>query len=186
MLKTPYFTQKWNFFIRVDTMISCLSLSRVLHISTQKYRKIWYFSQVIWLMLHVLHFFYFDMSHKIHSFSLVISSEAIWIDELDFIVLKLHTYTTLFLLKFISNKKLQVVVRYRFFFCLVFILSNKMPTIDLLIQTYLSTEIHIFFCKIFMNHSTWFNLSHIYSIFVHIYHETECTLKTKIIFFPYS
>ena len=50
-------------------------------------------------MLHDLHFFILTCLHKIHSFSLAVSSEAIRIDELDFIVLKLHTYTTFFLLK---------------------------------------------------------------------------------------
>ena len=54
--------------------------------------------------------------HKNHSFSLALTSEAIAIDELGSIVPKLHTYTRLFLLKFIFHKKLQVVVGYRFFF----------------------------------------------------------------------
>ena len=50
----------------------------------------------------------------------MLPSEAIAIDEIGSIALKLHTYTTFFLLKFIFHKKLQVVVGYRFFVCLVY------------------------------------------------------------------
>ena len=40
-------------------------------------------------------------------------------DELGSIAPKLHNYATFFLFQFIFHKKLQVVVGYRFFFCLV-------------------------------------------------------------------
>ena len=119
LIKTAFFTQKWNFVIRVDILISCPSFSRVLHNSTEKHRKIRHFSRGIWLMIHDLHFLILSCLHKNHSFSLAFPSEAIAIDELGLIVLKLHTFTTFFLHKFIFHKKLQVVVGYRFFFCLV-------------------------------------------------------------------
>ena len=64
LIKTAHFTQKWNFFIQVDILISCLSLSRLLLNSTQKHRKIRHFSQCIWFMIHNLHFFDFDMSSQ--------------------------------------------------------------------------------------------------------------------------
>ena len=50
-----YFTQKWNFYIRVNILISCPSFSRVLHNSTQKHRKIRHFSRDIWIMILYLH-----------------------------------------------------------------------------------------------------------------------------------
>ena len=65
-------------------------------------------------MIQDLHFLILTCLHKNYSFSLALPSEAIAIDELDLIAPKLHIYTTLFLLKFIFHKKLQVVVRYRF------------------------------------------------------------------------
>ena len=71
-------------------------------------------------MIHDLHFLILTCLHKNHSFSLVLPSEAIAIDELGSIAIKFQTYTTFFLLKFIFHKKLQVVVGYRFFFCLVY------------------------------------------------------------------
>ena len=51
---------------------------------------------------------FFDLTclHKIHSFSLALSSEAIEIDELGSNVPTPHTYTTFFLLKFIFHKKI--------------------------------------------------------------------------------
>ena len=70
-------------------------------------------------MIHDLHFLISACPHKIHSFSLVLSSEAI--DELGSIAPKLHTYTTFFLHKYIFHKKLRVIVGYHFFFCLVYI-----------------------------------------------------------------
>ena len=57
--------------------------------------------------------------HKNHNFSLALPFKALGIDELDSIALKLYTFTTFFLLKFIFHKKLQVVVGYRFFFFFV-------------------------------------------------------------------
>ena len=137
--KTAYFTQKslWNFFIRVDVLISCPSFSRVLHDSTQKHRKIRHFSRGIWLIIHDLHFLILIWLHKNHSFSLALPSEAIAIDELGSISPKLQTYTTFFLLEFIFHKKLQVVVGYRFFFCLVYYDSNK----------WVLKLTHILFCK---------------------------------------
>ena len=71
-------------------------------------------------MLHDLHFLIMTCLHKIRSFSLALFSEAIAIDELCSIAPKLQTYTTFFLLMFIFRKKLQMVVGYRFFFCLVY------------------------------------------------------------------
>ena len=65
LIKTPHFTPKWNFLIQVNILISCPSLSSVLH---KKYRKIRQFSQVKWLLLHDLHFFYFDRSSHISHF----------------------------------------------------------------------------------------------------------------------
>ena len=112
LIKTAYFTQKWNFFIRVDILISCPSFSRILHNSTQKHRKIRHFSRGIWLIIHDLHFLILTCLHKNHSFSLALPSEGIAIDELGSIALKHHTYTTFFLLKFIFHKKLQVEVGY--------------------------------------------------------------------------
>ena len=58
--------------------------SRVLHNSTRKHRKIRHFSRGIWLIIHDLHFFFLILTclHKIHSFSLALSSEAISIDQL--------------------------------------------------------------------------------------------------------
>ena len=124
-IKTAYFTQKWNFFIRIDILICCLSFSRVLHNSTEKHRKIRHFSQGIWLILHDLHFLILKCLHKNPNFSLSLPSEAIAIHELGSIAPKLHTYTIFFWLKFIFNKKLQVVVGYRFFFFfLVYIVST--------------------------------------------------------------
>ena len=70
-------------------------------------------------MIHDWHFLILICLHKIRSFSLGLSSEAISIDELGSIALTFHTYTTFFLLKFIVRKKLQVVVGYSFFVCLV-------------------------------------------------------------------
>ena len=67
-------------------------------------------------MIYDLHFLISTCLHKIHSFSLSLSSETIAIDELGSIAPKLHTYTTFLLLNFIFHKKLQVVVGYRFFF----------------------------------------------------------------------
>ena len=46
LIKTAYFTQIRNFFIQVDILISCHSLSRVLHNSTQNHRKIRHFIKV--------------------------------------------------------------------------------------------------------------------------------------------
>ena len=66
-------------------------------------------------------FFDFDMSSKIHSFPLALSSETIAIDELDVIAPKLHTYTTFFLFNFIFRQKLHVVNGYRFFICSVYL-----------------------------------------------------------------
>ena len=88
LIKTAYFTQNWNFFIRVDILFSCPSFSRVLH------------------------------------FLLALPSEAITIDELGSIAPKLHTYTTFSLFKFIIHEKLQVVVGYRFFFYLVYMMKT--------------------------------------------------------------
>ena len=82
-------------------------------------------------MIHDLHFLILTCLHKIPSISFMLSSEAIAINELGSIALKLHTYTTFFLLKFIFNKKLQVVVEYCFFFCLVYIHGRPFATIDL-------------------------------------------------------
>ena len=72
-------------------------------------------------MIHDLHFLILTCLHKIHSFSLALSSETIVIDELDSLTTKLHNYTTFFFLNFIFHTKLQVVVVYRFFFCLVYL-----------------------------------------------------------------
>ena len=69
-------------------------------------------------MLHDLHLLILTRLHKIRSFSLALSSEAIAIDELGSIAPKLQTYTTFFLFMFIFRKKLQVVLGYRFFFLL--------------------------------------------------------------------
>ena len=57
-------------------------------------------------MSHNLHFFILTYLHKINSFSLALSSEAISINELGSILPKLHACTTFFLLKFIFYKKL--------------------------------------------------------------------------------
>ena len=73
-------------------------------------------------MINVTRFiFLLTCLHTINTFSSALSSEAIQINELGSIVQKLHTYTTFFLLQFIFDKKLQVVVGYRFFFCQVYI-----------------------------------------------------------------
>ena len=116
LINTAFFTQKFNFFIQVDILISCLSFSRVLHISPQKHRKIRHFSQGFWFMIHDLHFLILTWLHKNHSFSLALLSEAIANEELGSIAPKHQTYTIFFLLKLIFHKKLQVVVGYRFFF----------------------------------------------------------------------
>ena len=127
LIKTAYFTQKRNFFIhvyvRVDILISCPSFSRVLHNSTQKHRKIRHFSRCtcIWSIIHDLHFLILTCLHKNHSFSLLLPSEAIANDELSSIAPNLHTNTTFLLLIF--NKKLQVVVGYRFFLFFLFFFS---------------------------------------------------------------
>ena len=47
-------------------------------------------------MLHDMHFLILTCFHKIQSFSLALSSEAISIDELCLIVPLLHTYATFF------------------------------------------------------------------------------------------
>ena len=80
-------------------------------------------------------FFILTCLHKIHSFSLELSSEAIAIDELGSIAPKLHTYTTFFLVKFIFHTKLLVVVGYRFFLCLVYI--NKLTLWVIINHNYL-------------------------------------------------
>ena len=73
------------------------------------------------MVINDLHFLILTCLHKNHSFSLGLPSEATSIDELGMIAPKLQTYTTFFLLKLIFYKKLEVVVGYRFFFCLVYI-----------------------------------------------------------------
>ena len=57
-------------------------------------------------MIHDLHFLNLTCLHKIHIFSLLLSSEAIKIDELGSNVPTSHTYTTFVLLKFIFHKKI--------------------------------------------------------------------------------
>ena len=109
-------------------LIQLSSFARVLHNSTQKHRKIRHFSRGIWLIIHDLHYLILTFLHKNHSFSLLLPSEAIAIDELGSIALKLHTYTTFFLLKFNFHKKLQVIVGYRFFVCLVYYMYPRTAT----------------------------------------------------------
>ena len=96
--KNSIFTQKWNFFMQVDILISCPPLSSVLHNSTQKLWKIRHLVKGTRLMLDDLHFLILTCLHKIQSCSWRLSSEAISIDELGLISPQLHTYTTFFLL----------------------------------------------------------------------------------------
>ena len=81
-IKLVYFTQKWNFFIRVYILISCLSLSSVLNNSTQKLRP---FSQRYMINIIRFAFFYFDMSKNNSEFfiRLIFWSNFNWWTKLD-------------------------------------------------------------------------------------------------------
>ena len=82
-------------------------------------------------MLHDLHYFYFDMSSQ----NSELSSEAISIDELGLIAQNFHISATFFLLMFIFHKKLVLEVRYRFFFCLVYIIFNYIDIFCFIVHT---------------------------------------------------
>ena len=115
--KQHIFTQKWTFFIWVDILISCPSLSRVLHNSSQKPRKIRRFSQRYIINVSRFAFFDFDMSSQNSEFfiSVIFWSNFNWWTLFEPL---LNAYATFFLLKFIFRKKLQVEVGYHSFFFL--------------------------------------------------------------------
>ena len=62
--KKTHFTQKWNFFIRVDTLFSCASLSTVSNYSTPKHKRTRHFSPCT----RFVFFFYFDPSSQVFYF----------------------------------------------------------------------------------------------------------------------
>ena len=87
LAKNGIFYPKMKFFIRVDILISCPSLSRVMHNSSQKLRKIRHFSQKHIISVSRIAFFDFDMSSQNWEFSSALILEAISIDELGLIAL---------------------------------------------------------------------------------------------------
>ena len=64
--KKTHFTQKWNFFIRVDTLFSCVSLSTVSNYSTPKHKSTRHFSHGICVNVHDLYFF--SILTRLHNF----------------------------------------------------------------------------------------------------------------------
>ena len=114
LIKTVYFTQKWNFFIRVDILIFCQYLSSVLHNSTQKTPKIRHFSQRY--MINVTWFaFFFILTRLQHSeffIRVILWSNFNWWTYSDCSI-TLHLYHILIAYVYF-HKKLQVIVWYRF------------------------------------------------------------------------
>ena len=113
--KTAFFyTPKWNFFIRVDTLFSCASLSTVSNYSIPKHKRISYMCKFTRLA-----FFDFDRSSR-NTKVLTLCCAAIFVYQIGSIVQTPYNYIIFFLFVLIFYEKLQVEVGYRFFFCLVY------------------------------------------------------------------